>query len=200
MSDSLPATLELTGKYVVLEPLSLHHLPALSDAVKDGELWKLSYTGVPAPSDFESWFDYAASQREAGKQLPFVVKRLDDQKVVGSTRFYDIDFQHQNVSIGFTWYSASVQRTAVNTECKLLLLSHAFEVCKFNAVYWHTHHENKRSQAAIERLGAKLDGIIRNHKVMPNGSLRDTYSYSMIKEEWPGARAKLSARLKNSGP
>ena len=195
MLDHLPHDLELKGHYVALEPLKRNHLDGLAEAARDGELWNLTVTSVPHPDALDSWFKNAVGERAQNRQLPFVVRRNSDQQIVGSTRYYDIEPLHGNLSIGYTWYAKSARRTAVNTECKLLLLTHAFEICECAVVYWHTHHQNYASQAAITRLGAKLDGIIRAHKRMPDGGLRDTYSYSMTAAEWPDVKASLQKRL-----
>ncbi len=195
MIDNLSKTLSLQGEYVRLEPLSEAHLEDLAVAATDGGVWKLQFTSVPHPSELSDWFTACMLERDTDKQRPFAVRNLQTGQVVGSTRYYDIEPTHRNVSIGYTWYGASAQRTAINTEAKLLLLTHAFEVCGSIAVYWHTHHENVRSQAAIQRLGAKLDGVIRKHKIMPNGLPRDTYCYSMIDTEWEKAKCTLIEKL-----
>jgi RimJ/RimL family protein N-acetyltransferase len=137
----------------------------------------------------------AMNNRDKGAQLPFVVRRLSDQKLVGATRFYVISTHNRNMSIGYTWYSKSAQRTAINTECKLLLLTHAFEQAGCISVQWHTHHENTPSQAAIERLGAVKEGVLRNHMVTEDGSIRHTHCYSMLDTQWPEAKQRLVQRL-----
>ncbi|GHA16837.1 N-acetyltransferase [Arenicella chitinivorans] len=191
----LASDLALIGHHVQLEPLSSDHVADLTAAAADGELWNLHYTGVPTPDQMPAMVKNALCNRDAGIEHPFVVRRLSDNRVVGSTRYYYLSEQDRNLSIGFTWYSASVHRTGVNTECKLLLLQHAFETMGCIAVHWHTHHDNVRSQKAIQRLGAKFDGIIRNHKIMPNGTIRHTHCFSMIDSEWPQSKAFLTGRL-----
>ena len=195
MLDRLPRDLQLEGEGVAIEPLAVEHLQGLAAAATDGALWDLKVTSVPHPDHLLKWYANAIEARDLDVQRPFVVRRKADQAIVGSTRYYDIEAEHHNLSIGYTWYAKSAQRTAVNTECKLILLKHAFEDCGCAAVYWHTHHQNYASQAAIERLGAKLDGVIRNHKRMSDGALRDTYCYSMTNGEWPNVKAALTARL-----
>ncbi|HAU67446.1 MAG TPA: N-acetyltransferase [Gammaproteobacteria bacterium] len=180
---------------MALEPLAESHLEGLAAAASDGELWNLSFTGVPHPDNLAKWYADCLEELRTGRQIPFVVRILETGKVVGSTRFYDLEPSHRNLAIGYTWYAKSAQRTFVNTEAKLLLLTHAFEVCNCIAVFWHTHHENKPSQQAIGRLGAQLDGVIRNHKIMPNGELRDTFCYSMLDTEWPEAKKNLIVKL-----
>ena len=191
----LPLDLTLVGQQVRLEPLSSSHIEDLSAAAADGELWKLHYTVVPTAEQMPAMVEDALQNRDAGSEYPFVVRRLSDNRVVGTTRYYFISEQDRNLSIGYTWYAASVHRTGINTECKLLLLQHAFEKLGCIAVHWHTHHENTRSQTAIKRLGAKFDGVIRNHKIMPNGTIRHTHCFSMIDSEWPQSKAFLMGRL-----
>ena len=187
--------LTLVGQQVQLEPLSLAHVDDLSAAAADGELWKLHYTAVPTAEQMPAMVESALQNRDSGTEHPFVVRRLSDNRVVGTTRYYFISELDQNLSIGFTWYAASAHRSGVNTESKLLLLEHAFEKLGCIAVHWHTHHENVRSQNAIMRLGAKHDGVIRNHKIMPNGTIRHTHCFSMIYSEWPQSKAFLMGRL-----
>ena len=189
MSWISPVT--LTGKFAELVPLEISHEAALKDAAADGELWKLWFTSVPSPGKTRAYIDTALAERAAGQSMPFVVRRLADGKIIGCTRYCFIHAAHRRIEIGFTWYAASAQRTAINTECKLLLLQHAFEARDAIAVEFCTHFFNVRSRAAIERLGAKLDGILRNHRIMPDGSLRDTCVYSIIAGEWPGVKRHL---------
>ena len=185
----------LEGKGVRLEPLRNDHAPALLEAAADGALWELNYTSVPGP-DIASVHDYiriALAGQVAGAMLPFAVRARD--AVVGCTRYYDIDASVPTLAIGYTWYASRVQRTHVNSACKRLLLGHAFETLGMRTVYLHTSHQNLRSQAAIERLGASRDGVIRQHKQHKDGSLRDTVAYSILDSEWPDIRARLDARL-----
>ncbi len=195
MLDGLSPDLLLQGKHAALEPLNVCHAEALTQAASDGKLWNLRFTTVPAPEQMESSIKAALENRDQGKELPFVVRRVSDQKIVGATRYYFIEPDHRNLSIGYTWYAESAQRTAINTECKLMLLTHAFEVMACISVQWHTDNENKRSQAAIQRLGAKFEGVLRNHKIMPDGRYRHTHCYSMLDTEWPEAKNFLKQRL-----
>ena len=187
--------LSLLGNHVELEPLQTSHAENLAEAARDGELWKLRFTSVPHPSKTTAYIGEALSQRDRGVQQPFAVRRLSDDRIVGCTRYYDIDQQHRNRSIGYTWYAASAQRTAVNTECKLLLLRHAFEREQCISVAFHTDNLNLRSQAAIARLGAVKEGVLRNHRIMPDGRIRHTWCYSITSEEWPAIKAQLTKRL-----
>ena len=186
----------LSGHGVRLEPLSLDHASGLIEASADGNLGALNYTNTPlANADAVSTYIRAALDgQSAGAMLPFVVLR-DDGEILGSTRYYDIDPSVPTLAIGYTWYRASVQRTHVNTACKRLLLGHAFETLGMRTVYLHTSHHNLRSQAAIERLGAHRDGMIRQHKRHKDGALRDTVCYSILDMEWPAMRERLDARL-----
>lgn len=181
---------------VRLEPLALHHAEGLQAASRDGAIWQLNYTTAPGP-DLESVRSYitaALAGQQRGECQPFAVFDAAD-RVLGSTRFYDIDAATPTLAIGYTWYAGSAQRTHVNTACKRLLLEDAFEGMSATAVYFHTSHLNLRSQAAIERLGAKRDGILRQHKRHKDGSLRDTYTYSILDQEWPEIRQRLDIRL-----
>ena len=189
-------TLELEGEHVSLCPLSLDHEPDLAAAAADGELWTLNFTFVPSKEETREYIETALKERAAGKQYAFVVRRKADNKLVGCTRFYDIEPAHKNMAIGYTWYSASAQRTAVNTETKLLLLSYAFDQQDCISIAFHTDHLNVRSQAAIARLGAKKEGILRNHRILPNGRIRHTWCFSITNEEWPYIKDNLKARLK----
>ena len=193
--ESIPLDLRLAGEYAALEPLQTEHCTALLDAASDGELWNLRVTTVPGPGEVEEYVGEALEQRQQGAQFPFVVRRLSDRQIVGCTRYYGIRPAHRNLAIGYTWYAKSAQRTAVNTDCKLLLLGYAFEQLDCVNVAFHTHHENYASQAAIQRLGAKHDGVLRNDQVMPDGQVRDTYCYSIIDTEWPQVKRNLIARL-----
>src|SRR4051812_11425056 len=193
----MPLRLEpvtLTGTYASLVPLSADHAPALADAARDGELWRLWYTTVPAPDAMTAEIGRRLSLLDAGSMLPFTV--LDAAGTpVGMTTFMNVDAVNDRLEIGSTWYAARVQRTALNTECKLMLLTYAFETLRCIAVELRTHIMNSQSRRAIERLGAKLDGILRNHMRMPNGTLRDTVVYSIIESEWPTVRANLQWQL-----
>jgi len=186
----------LSGHGVRLEPLSFDHAGGLVAASADGDLGGLNYTNTPlANADAVSAYIRAALDGQAaGTMLPFAVLR-DDGTALGSTRYYDIDPSVPTLAIGYTWYRASAQRTHVNTACKRLLLGHAFDALGMRTVYLHTSHHNLRSQAAIERLGAHRDGVIRQHKRHKDGGLRDTVCYSILDTEWPAIRARLDARL-----
>jgi RimJ/RimL family protein N-acetyltransferase len=180
-----------------LEALRAEHADALRSASADGELWTLRYTSVPGPQpgEAEGYIEAALSQRDAGSAWPFAVIGADGA-VVGSTRFYDFDPGVPRLKVGYTWYASRVQRTALNTETKLLLLDHAFGAMACEAVVFETSQENLRSQSAIERLGAKRDGVLRAHMRHRDGSLRDTVVYSILRAEWPALRARLDDRLR----
>ncbi len=183
-----------------LEPLSTAHHDDLVKAVEDGELWKLWYTSVPDPAGMESEIARRLALQETGSMLPFAVVEARSGEAVGMTTFVNVDALNRRLEIGYTWYRGRVQRTALNTECKLLLLRHAFETLACIAVEFRTSAFNVRSRRAIERLGAKLDGVLRSHAVMPNGVLRDTYVYSIIAAEWPAVRTHLEYQLRRDRP
>lgn len=187
-----PVTLQ--GRHATLAPLSLEHHDDLVDSVRDGELWNLWYTSVPRPEGVRAEIERRLDLKRSGKMLPFAV--LDPTgKAVGMTTYMDIDVANRRLEIGSTWYRTSVQRTRLNTECKLMLLEHAFEKLDCIAVEFRTHFFNHRSRRAIERLGAKLDCILRNHRRLADGSLRDTCVYSIIASEWPAVKSHLSFQL-----
>ena len=186
--------LTLRGEHVLLEPLRPEHEAALIAAANDGELWKLWYTSVPAPAEMAGNIAERLRLQAAGSMLPFTV-RTPDGRIVGATTYMNIVAAHRRVEIGSTWYAQSVQRSALNTEAKLLLLTHAFDVLGCIAVEFRTHWHNRRSRAAIERLGAKLDGVLRSHQIGRLGELRDTVVYSIVATEWPAVRAGLLGRL-----
>jgi len=184
----------LTGQHVSLVPLSPDHAPALADAARDGELWRLWYTTVPAPERMAHEIARRLELLAANAMLPFTV--LDASGTpVGMTTFMNVDAVTPRVEIGSTWYAGRVQRTALNTEAKRLLLDYAFESLHCVAVELRTHVLNTQSRRAIERLGASLDGVLRNHMRMPNGTLRDTVVYSIVESEWPTVRAHLTWQL-----
>ena len=189
-----PDPVTLRGEHARLEPLSHAHHDALVEAVKDGELWKLWYTSVPAPESMTKEIDRRLGLQKAGSMLPFTVFDADG-KVAGMTTYMNIDATNRRVEIGSTWYARRVQRTPLNTQCKLLLLGHAFEAIDCIAVEFRTHFFNHQSRRAIERLGAKQDGILRSHQIAPNGTLRDTVVYSITAAEWPTVRAHLNYQL-----
>src|SRR6202795_4033880 len=184
----------LRGTHARLEPLSQDHIAGLTEAVKDGELWKLWYTSVPKPEDMRKEIDRRLALQAAGAMLPFTVFDAGG-KIAGMTTYMNVDAANRRVEIGSTWYASRVQRSGVNTECKLLLLIHAFEKLDCIAVEFRTHFFNHQTRRGIERLGAKLDGILRNHSIAPNGTLRDTVVYSIIGAEWPTVRAHLNYQL-----
>ena len=197
MTDALrPQPVVLSGWGVLLEPLSLAHLGGLVEASADGDLGALNYTATPHATreSVSAYVQAALDGQSAGTMLPFAVLG-EDGTVLGSTRCYDIDMSVPTLAIGYTWYRASAQRTHVNTACKRLLLGHAFDTLGMRTVYLHTSHHNLRSQAAIERLGAHRDGVIRQHKRHKDGALRDTVCYSILDTEWPAMRERLDARL-----
>ena len=185
----------LTGTNVILEPLSLEHADGMVSAVKDGELWKLWYTTIPSPDGVEEYIRIALDMREKLGALPFIVREKESNKIIGCTRYFNVDEVNQRLEIGYTWYSESYQRTAVNTECKLLLLTHAFEKLDAIAVEFRTHWHNHRSRAAIARLGAKQDGVLRNHTKSVDGIYRDTVVFSIIDLEWQTVKQSLLFRL-----
>jgi RimJ/RimL family protein N-acetyltransferase len=187
-----PVSLE--GRYTRLFPLALDHDAALRRAVADGELWKLWYTTIPDPGSMPSEIERRLALQLQGLMLPFTVFDAAGE-VVGMTTYMNIDAAHHRLEIGSTWYRKSVQRTSLNTECKLLLLRHAFDDLGCIAVEFRTHFFNAASRRAIERLGAKLDGILRSHQMDSNGLLRDTCVYSITQAEWPTVRKGLEWRL-----
>lgn len=189
------APVTLRGDGVDLVPLSPAHADELAEAATDGELWKLWYTRVPAPQEMQAEIRRRLDLQAAGSMLPFAVIDRSDGRAAGMTTYMNVDAANRRLEIGSTWYRRRVQRTALNTECKLLLLRHAFEVLGCNGVEFRTHVLNVASRRAIERLGAKLDGVLRQHMVMPNGTLRDTCVYSIIAPEWPAVRAHLGWQL-----
>lgn len=189
----VPRHVTLSGHAIRLEPLAHEHIAPLQDAVDDGDIGAINYVNVPGRDGIPAWIEQALAMRDAGQQLPFAI--IAGGRVVGSTRFYDIDMAVPTLAIGYTFHAASVWRTHVNTANKRLMLGHAFDSIGAQSVYFHTSHLNLRSQAAIQRLGAKLDGILRAHKRHKDGSLRDTYTYSITAAEWPAIRERLDARL-----
>ena len=185
----------LSTDRLTLRPLSLSDVPALGEAASDGELWEKKTTTVPRPEGFEAYVQKALELQEAGLALPFATVVNEGNQVIGSTRYMNIDAANHRVEIGTTWIAKSWQRTFVNTHAKYLMLRHAFEVLDCNAVELRTHRLNDQSRAAIERLGARLDGILRQHMIMPDGHIRDTAVYSIIRDEWPEVKTNLERRL-----
>jgi RimJ/RimL family protein N-acetyltransferase len=184
----------LRGRWVQLEPLAEEHRDALRIAADDERIWVHTLVNARGPQ-FNQWFDDALAQRDAGCQIPFAVRQLADQTLVGSTSYLDPVPRHRRVEIGSTWYTPQVWATQVNPECKLLLLVHAFDVLGMNRVSLCTDLRNTRSQAAIEKLGAVKEGILRSHMVTQGGRIRDSVLYSIVIADWPAAKEQLAARL-----
>jgi RimJ/RimL family protein N-acetyltransferase len=188
-----PVTLE--GRYVRLEPLDISHLPALCEAGLFEELWQWATTAVRTEADMERYVRAALSERDAGMALPFSIVKKSSQRIVGSTRFGNIDRQNRKVEIGWTWITPAWQRTAVNTEAKLLMLTHAFETWKCVRVEFKTDENNQRSRDAIARLGATEEGTLRNHMITQDGRFRNSVYFSIIEAEWPKVRSDLQATI-----
>ena len=185
--------IELSGTNVKLVPLKYSHKNELLKAASDGELWNLWFTSVPSEKTIDSYIDKAIN---SNNMLPFAVIDTKTNSIIGSTRFCNAEPEHLRLEIGYTWYAKSAQKTGVNTECKLLLLTHAFEVLNCTAVEFRTHYFNTVSRNAILRLGAKQDGILRNHRMDADGTLRDTVVFSILKNEWPVVKKNLKHKLK----
>ena len=186
--------IEFHGTHAALVPLSLDHHDDLVQAVQDGQLWQLWFTFIPRPEGMRQEIERRLALQQQGSMLPFAVLNASGQ-AVGMTTYMNIDAQHHRLEIGSTWYRQGVHRTPLNTECKLILLRHAFDTLGCHAVEFRTHWFNQASRRAIERLGAKLDGVLRSHQIAPNGSLRDTCVYSILSHEWPAVQAHLSFQL-----
>jgi RimJ/RimL family protein N-acetyltransferase len=188
-----PVTLRSNG--LRLEPLALAHEDGLAAAAADGQLWRLRVTSVPEPQETRAYIETALQMREQGSRFAFAVIDEATGRVLGSTSFHDIIPAVRRVEIGYTWYARSVQRSHVNTTCKLLMLGHAFDQLGCHVVGWRTDNFNFASQRAIERLGAKKDGVIRGHALRRDGTIRDTVMYSLRAGEWPESRAHLLSKL-----
>ena len=189
-----PSPLRLAGAHATLEPLARDHRAALAEAVQDGELWKLWYTAIPSPDGMAAEIDRRLDLQARGSMLPFA--SLDATgRVVGMTTYMNVDAANRRLEIGSTWTAASVQRGPFNTACKRLLLGHAFDALGCIAVEFRTHFFNQQSRRAIERLGARLDGVLRSHQRAEGGVLRDTCVYSIVAAEWPAVRAHLDWQL-----
>ncbi len=184
----------LVGRHATLEPLDASHVAPLAEAASDGELWRLWYTGVASPERMAGYVAAALDMRERYDAMPFVVRDATGA-VVGSTRYFNVDVANRRLEIGHTWYARRAQRTPLNTECKLLLLTHAFEKLGCIAVEFRTHWFNQASRAAIARLGAKQDGVLRNHQMGADGAKRDTVVFSIIDSEWPAVKKHLAFQL-----
>jgi len=195
-----PKPVALEGYGVRLEPLSSEHEKGLADAAADGKLWELWFTSVPAPGETPKYIETALQGQNDGHMLPWVVREAASGKIVGSTRYHDIIAAADRVEIGYTWYAKRVQRSHVNTACKLLLFTHGFEALKCGVVGLRTDNFNFASQRAIEALGAKKDGVIRHHWPRRDGSVRDTVMYSVLAGEWPGVKRHLESRLRRNEP
>jgi len=191
-----PKPAKLEGHGVRFEPLSREHEKGLAAAAQNGRLWELFYTSVPEPDQTQAYISAALAGQEQGTMLPWAVRELKTGEIVGSTRYHDIIAAADRVEIGWTWYAQRVQRTHVNTVCKLLLFTHAFETLKCEVVGLRTDNLNFRSQRAIEALGAKKDGVIRHHWVRRDGSIRDTVMYSVLVHEWTDVKKHLLFRLR----
>lgn len=189
-----PVTLE--GHGVRLEPIAREHREALERAAADGKLWELWFTSVPAQGETAAYIETALDGRAAGHMLPFVVRELSSGEIVGSTRYHDIIAAADRVEIGYTWYAKRWQRSHVNSACKLLLLGHAFDTLGCGVVGLRTDNFNFTSQRAIAALGAKLDGVIRHHQPRRDGTVRDTYLYSILAGEWPDVKRHLQRRIR----
>ncbi|HEV7928624.1 MAG TPA: GNAT family protein [Nitrosospira sp.] len=185
---------QLTGKTVTLVPLGVDHAEALKAAVRDGELWKLWFANVPSCEQMEEYVIRAVEGAARGN-VAFAVRLNDTHRIVGTTRFYNVDEINRRPMLGYTWYAKSVCKTGVNTECKLLLLQYVFEEKDAIAVEFRTHYFNQVSRTAIERLGAKQDGILRSHQITRDGSIRDTVVYSILRHEWPAVKNNLTSKL-----
>ena len=193
-----PAPEKLEGHGVRLEPLSLEHESGLKAAAQDGRLWELFFTSVPEPETTKKYIEDALKGQQRGDMLPWAVRDLKTNTIVGSTRYHDIIAPADRVEIGYTWYAQRVQRSHVNTACKLLLFSHGFEKLGCKVVGLRTDNFNFRSQRAIEALGAKKDGVIRHHWPRRDGTIRDTVMYSVLANEWPDVKRHLQFRLKRN--
>ena len=195
-----PSTVRLVGNYAALELLDQKHEQDLRESVEDGQLYELWYATVPNADGVRLEIERRLALREVGSMFPFAVIEQSSTKAVGMTTYMNIDALNKRVEIGSTWYRKAIQRTPINTECKLLLMTHAFEELNCIAVEFRTHVMNQKSRQSIERLGAKLDGILRSHSKLENGTLRDTAVYSVIESEWPAVKVNLQHKLVNLMP
>lgn len=195
---SWPKPITLNSRTVRLEPLSIDHVSDLIGAVKDGKLYNHWYTSIPKPKNMKAEIERRLKLQDMGTMLPFAVISLKTEKAVGMTTYMNVDKKNKRVEIGSTWYAKSVQRTSLNTECKLMLLEHAFENLACICVEFRTHFMNHQSRRGIERLGAKLDGILRSNAIQKNGTIRDTAVYTIISSEWSSVKANLEYQLVKS--
>lgn len=194
MADAWTEQPVLEGRHVLLRPMVRSDGPAIVDAASDGKLWELFYTVVPGPGSIEAYLDRAEREQGWGRVMPFAVIEKVSGELVGATRYMRMNAPHRRLEIGTTFYASRVQRTPINSEAKLLLLTHAFEAMDCVCVQFRTDHFNFASQRAIERLGAKRDGLIRNHQIL-DGRVRDTVLYSILANEWEGVKRNLQMRL-----
>jgi RimJ/RimL family protein N-acetyltransferase len=194
--NALSLDIDLTGVTVELQPLQLNHRSQLLDAAADGELWNMTLTVVPGPDTVEQYLATALEGRQAGTVMPFVIVQRETGKLVGSTRFWKIDRKNRKLEIGHTWLSESIQRSGINTEVKYLLLTHAFEVMNCVRVQFTTDELNEKSRAAILRIGATQEGIVRHERIMPDGRKRNSVRFSIIDSEWPTVKALLEAKMR----
>ncbi len=190
-----PAPVVLQSPRLRLEPLAADHAAGLEACASDGHLWNIRVTSVPAPGEMAAYIATALEGQAGGHMLPFAVRDLDTGRIVGTTRYHDIVPAVERLEIGYTWYARSVHRTHVNTTAKLLLLAHAFEALGAKLVGWRTDNFNFASQRAIERLGARKDGVLRHHALRRDGTVRDTVMYSLAAGEWPEVKAHLQHQL-----
>jgi RimJ/RimL family protein N-acetyltransferase len=190
-----PEPCTLQTPQVRLEPMTADHAADLEAAARDGELWNLRITSVPAPGESEAYVAFALKGRDQGHMLPFIVRDVASGKIIGSTRYHDIVVPIERLEIGYTWYGQSWQRSHVNTTCKLLMMTHAFETLGAKMLGWRTDNYNFASQKAIERLGARKDGVLRHHAPRRDGTVRDTVMYSLAAGEWPEVKAHLQYQL-----
>jgi RimJ/RimL family protein N-acetyltransferase len=193
--NSFVQPITLSGRHAILEPLSEDHHDGLVEATQDGELWKLWYTSVPSPEGMGAEIERRLELQRAGLMLPWAVRHYGTGKILGMTTYMNVDAQYRRLEIGATWYAKSAQRTPINTECKLMLLTYAFESLACIAVEFRTAFFNHASRRAIERLGAKQDGILRSHQLYADGSLRDTVVFSIIASEWLAVKQQLKFKL-----
>ena len=195
MSARFVEPVTLRGRHATLEPLARGHEDGLRRAAADGELWRLWYTSVAVPEKMGDYVSTALDMRERLGAMPFIVRDSASGDIVGCTRYFNVDAANRRLEIGHTWYAKRAQRTAINTECKLLLLTHAFEKLRCIAVEFRTHWFNHASREAIARLGAKQDGVLRNHQISADGVCRDTVVFSIIESEWPAVKRHLQFLL-----
>ena len=193
--ESWLKAVQLEDESIRLRPLLIEDRDALLNAAEDGELWKLWFTSVPSSETIDRYLATALKEQEHGLSMPFVVENKLSGKILGSTRFCNAVAQHRRVEIGYTWYSKCVQKTSVNTQCKLMMLEYAFSTLGAIAVEFRTHWHNHASRIAIARLGAKQDGVLRNHSIEPDGAYRDTVVFSILESEWPSVRKGLLFKL-----